>query len=218
MYVYDGVPRLGFQTAGGAFTLIGDVIPGLVRTYGSASPGAVTDKAALELPAGATVAVALECSGVGGAIPDEVAGTAANATAAQGTPTTGHTPSDASETIELTVTPQCWGTTPPVAAETLCSRSGGATGIIATDGAGNITTTDGTNTPSAAIAETDATETTLRAAHGGGPRLFVAQVGGTPAETAYAGALAQSGTLTLPGSHRRWRLRVLRNPRFRVTP
>ncbi len=199
-------PRLGFHKAGGAFVQVAicDVATPAIRNYGAAVCGDAANKVALELGAGSTVRIALPCGGVGGRVPDEVPSVTAvgvSGVVAQDVVVTPDTPADNVSDIRLGLVPRFWGGAAPTAAETLVSRSGGLTNVLALTGAGAVQSTDGVNTASAAVVEADGVAEELRHSHGS-RGLVVSQASGAEDVDPYKGSLGAAGTLTYRASCR----------------
>lgn len=203
--VISGTINLGFIGGPSSWVqVLAGISSNYVRNYGTANPIVTAARCGLEIPSGGRVRVILWCAGVGARVLDEVPSLTAfgvNFTVAQGVLTTAHTPSDIEETYDLVCKPRLWGAASAGDSGDIVSRSGGVAGIIAVTAGGNVTTTDGTSTPSAAMSENDGIQETLRSTHGRG-RLYVTQSDQTPAEAAYDGSLAASGSLTHEGSCR----------------
>jgi hypothetical protein len=214
--VDTGAVRLGWMTAAGAFTQVtASAADNYARNTGVGTPGAVTDKLALGLPAGSTTYFVLYAAGLGNAAPpdDPVSQTAvgASATIAQGALFTGIDPSDDVCTVETELTPDGWdGLTAqsPTGIETVTL---GASNLLTIDARTNeATATDGTNSSVAITDLADGVQAAIRVAYTG-DFLWLGQRGGLLAEGDYDGAVA-GGTLVLRGGP--WRgatIKVLRN-------
>jgi hypothetical protein len=155
-----GPCKLGFQTAGGAFTVaVAALAAAYARSSGTVVPGAATDRQCLELPAGADVYVILWCAGTGlnTVIPDEVPSLAAfgvSSTVAAGTVTTAETPTSLEGSVELKITPRGWSAAEAGTPGFLYLSGGGSAVLYVTGGTWRAAL-DGTTVLDSGIAPAD---------------------------------------------------------------
>lgn len=164
IYAGAGTPRLGWSTAGGAFTAISNVAAAYARTSGTALPAAATDKQAIEIPAGASVYLVLWCAGQGSIVPDEVLSVdaaGASATVVMGTLTTTEDPADGQGSVEMSITPRGWSGAGAGTPGFLYLTGGGGAVVYVTGGTWRAAI-DGTTVLDSGIAPADGVEHHIR--------------------------------------------------------